>query len=743
MSHGGVDCLPKSLIIVESPAKAKTIEKFLGRKYAVKASMGHVRDLPKSQLGVSVENDFEPKYITIRGKGDILKELRESARKADRVYLATDPDREGEAISWHLAQVLKLPLDEPLRIEFHEITKDAIQRAIKQPRPIDLNRVEAQQARRVLDRLVGYKLSPLLWRKVRRGLSAGRVQSVAVRLIVDREREIQAFQPEEYWTLDARLSTAFAQSFSARYWGMGEQKADLKTQDQVRAVVHQVAGDRLPAGNAAVSGEGTPGDPFTEVLDLAGEGLVLQVRSVKRREKKRNPAYPFTTSSLQQEASRKLGFSVRRTMAVAQQLYEGLPLGEEGHTGLVTYIRTDSTRIADEAARAAAEFIERQYGKDYVPERRREPDRRAGEQGAHEAIRPTDVTRTPESVKPYLTPDQYRLYRLIWERFLASQMAPAVLDTVTVELVAGEHVFRASGQSIRFPGFMKVYIEGEDDDGQREEGDDLLPELAEGQQVTLQTLEARQHFTQPPPRYSEAMLVKALEERGIGRPSTYAPIIGTIQTRGYVEKRDKRFYPTELGVLVTDILKEYFPDIIDVEFTAHLEGKLDEVEEGRVNWRELIRRFYGPFEETLKQAEEKVGGFELEDEVSDVPCEKCGRLMVVKHGRFGKFLACPGFPECKSTKPILEETGVTCPACGTGRIVERKSKKGGRRFYGCTNYPDCNFVSWEKPVNRLCPECGAPYLVEKRIKELGLSHVCKQPDCGYVEPVESMEEVHA
>ena len=743
MSHGGVDCLPKSLIIVESPAKAKTIEKFLGRKYAVKASMGHVRDLPKSQLGVSVENDFEPKYITIRGKGDLLKELRESARKADRVYLATDPDREGEAISWHLAQVLKLPLDEPLRIEFHEITKDAIQRAIKQPRPIDLNRVEAQQARRVLDRLVGYKLSPLLWRKVRRGLSAGRVQSVAVRLIVDREREIQAFQPEEYWTLDARLSTAFAQSFSARYWGMGEQKADLKTQDQVRAVVHQVAGDRLPAGNAAVSGEGTPGDPFTEVLDLAGEGLVLQVRSVKRREKKRNPAYPFTTSSLQQEASRKLGFSVRRTMAVAQQLYEGLPLGEEGHTGLVTYIRTDSTRIADEAARAAAEFIERQYGKDYVPERRREPDRRAGEQGAHEAIRPTDVTRTPESVMPYLTPDQYRLYRLIWERFLASQMAPAVLDTVTVELVAGEHVFRASGQSIRFPGFMKVYIEGEDDDGQREEGDDLLPELAEGQQVTLQTLEARQHFTQPPPRYSEAMLVKALEERGIGRPSTYAPIIGTIQTRGYVEKRDKRFYPTELGVLVTDILKEYFPDIIDVEFTAHLEGKLDEVEEGRVNWRELIRRFYGPFEETLKQAEEKVGGFELEDEVSDVPCEKCGRLMVVKHGRFGKFLACPSFPECKSTKPILEETGVTCPACGTGRIVERKSKKGGRRFYGCTNYPDCNFVSWEKPVNRLCPECGAPYLVEKRIKELGLSHVCKQPDCGYVEPVESMEEVHA
>jgi len=736
-----VDWLPKNLIIVESPAKAKTIEKFLGRKFTVKASMGHVRDLPKSQLGVSVEDDFEPKYITIRGKGDILKELRDSARKADRVYLATDPDREGEAISWHLAHVLKLPLDEPLRIEFHEITKDAIQRAIKQPRPIDLARVEAQQARRVLDRLVGYKLSPLLWRKVRRGLSAGRVQSVAVRLIVDREREIREFKHEEYWTLAARLKTDAGQLFTAKYWGMGDQKAELKTREQVRDVLGRVAGAGLSGAPVSVSGEGSVNDPITEVLDLSAGGIELQVRSVKRREKKRNPAYPFTTSSLQQEASRKLGFTVRRTMAVAQQLYEGLPLGEEGHTGLVTYIRTDSTRIADEAALAAGEFIERNYGKEYVPERRREPDRRAGEQGAHEAIRPTDVNRTPDSVKPYLTPDQYRLYRLIWERFVASQMAPAILDTVSVDIAAGEHVFRASGQSIRFPGFMKVYIEGEDDDAQREENGGLLPELTEGQPVALQALESQQHFTQPPPRYSEAMLVKALEERGIGRPSTYAPIIGTIQTRGYVEKRDKRFHPTELGELVTDILKEYFPEIIDIEFTANLEGKLDEVEEGRVNWRELIRRFYGPFEETLKQAEEKVGGFELEDEVSDVRCENCGRMMVVKHGRFGKFLACPGFPECRTTKPILEDTGVTCPECGTGRIVERKSKKGGRRFYGCTNYPECNFVSWEKPVARPCPECGAPYMVEKRTKELGLSHVCKE--CGNAEPVESIEEVHA
>ncbi len=741
MSHGGVDWLSKSLIIVESPAKAKTIEKFLGRKYTVKASMGHVRDLPKSQLGVSVENNFEPKYITIRGKGEILKELRDSARKAERVYLATDPDREGEAISWHLAHVLKLPLDEPLRIEFHEITKDAIQRAIKQPRPIDLARVEAQQARRVLDRLVGYKLSPLLWRKVRRGLSAGRVQSVAVRLIVDREREIQAFVPEEYWSLTARVKADSGQPFTAKYWGVNDRKTELKTREQVQEVIGAVAGGSPAA--SGVSGDGTVSSPTAEVFDLSAAGIAIQVRSVKRREKRRNPAFPFTTSSLQQEAARKLGFTVRRTMAVAQQLYEGLSLGEAGHTGLVTYIRTDSTRIADEAALAAGEFIERTYGKEYRPEQRREAERRAGEQGAHEAIRPTDVNRTPESVKPYLTPDQYRLYRLIWERFVASQMAPAVLDTVSVDLAAGEHVFRASGQSIRFPGFMKVYIEGEDEEGQREENGGLLPELAEGQWVTLQALESRQHFTQPPPRYSEAMLVKALEERGIGRPSTYAPIIGTIQTRGYVEKREKRFHPTELGILVTDILKEYFPDIIDVEFTAHLEDKLDAVEEGQANWRELISRFYGPFEETLKQAEEKVGGFELEDEVSDVPCEKCGRMMVVKYGRFGKFLACPGFPECRSTKPILEETGVRCPACGTGRIVERKSKKGGRRFYGCTNYPDCNFVSWEKPVNRPCPECGAPYLVEKRVKELGLSHVCKQPECGYAESVEGMEEVHA
>ncbi len=722
-AHGGVDWVPKNLIIVESPAKAKTIEKFLGRKFSVKASMGHVRDLPKSQLGVAVEEGFEPKYITIRGKGDVLKELRESAKKADKVYLATDPDREGEAISWHLAQVLKIPTDQPVRIEFHEITKDAIQKAIKKPRPIDLHRVEAQQARRILDRLVGYKLSPLLWRKVRRGLSAGRVQSVAVRLIVDREEEIRAFKPEEYWTITAKLASAEGAPFSAKYYGTTAGKVELKSRADVDAVFGAMSGGRVT----------------TTSEDLAG--LALTVQSVKRREKRRNPAFPFTTSSLQQEAARKLGFTVRRTMAVAQQLYEGLELGGEGHTGLVTYIRTDSTRIANEAEVSAAEYIKAQYGAEYLPAEKREAEKKANEQGAHEAIRPTEVTRTPDSIKAFLSNDQFKLYRLIWERFVASQMAPAVLDTVSVDLVAaGAQIFRASGQTIKFPGFMKIYIEGEDEEGPKEE-DGLLPELTEGQSLSLVTIDEKQHFTQPPPRYSEAMLVKALEERGIGRPSTYAPIIGTIQARGYVEKREKRFAPTELGQMVTMILKEYFPGIIDVEFTAGMEHELDEVEEGDSDWKEILGEFFTPFEATLKEAEEKVGGFELEDEISDIPCDKCGRMMVVKYGRFGKFLACPGFPECKSTKPILEETGVKCPTCHEGVVVERKSKKGGRKFYGCARYPECDFVSWEKPVNRQCPECGAPYMVEKKHKELGLAYVCKTEGCNYAEAVEEMEEV--
>lgn len=702
--------MSKNLIIVESPAKAKTIEKFLGRKYTVKASMGHVRDLPKSQLGVDVEAGFEPKYITIRGKGDILKELRETAKKADKVYLATDPDREGEAISWHLANVLGITPDQPVRIEFHEITKDAIQKAIKKPRAIATHRVEAQQARRILDRLVGYKLSPLLWRKVRRGLSAGRVQSVAVRLIVDREQEIRAFKPEEYWSLTARLATANgATPFAAKYYGNTGGKVELKSEADTRAVMDAV------------------GTPFT-------------VQGVKKREKRRNPAFPFTTSSLQQEASRKLGFTVRRTMAVAQQLYEGLDLGDAGHTGLVTYIRTDSVRIAAEAEEATRLYIQNTYGLEYIPSEKREAEKKAGEQGAHEAIRPTEVDRTPDSVKSFLSTDQYKLYRLVWERFVASQMAPAVLDTVSVDIAAGDQVFRASGSTIKFAGFMKIYIESEDEESKDEE-QGLLPELTEGQKLDLLELLPKQHFTQPPPRFSEAMLVKSLEERGIGRPSTYAPIIETIQARGYVEKEEKRFKPTELGQLVTDILREYFPKIIDVEFTAQMEGELDQVEEGEAKWRQVLDEFFQPFEATLKEAEEKVGGFELQDEESDVVCDKCGRNMVIKYGRFGKFLACPGFPDCKNTKPILEETGVHCPTCQVGMIVERKSKKGGRKFYGCARYPECDFVSWDKPVARQCPECGAPYLVVKKHKELGLVHVCKTEGCTFVEPVEEMEEV--
>jgi DNA topoisomerase-1 len=717
--------LAKSLIIVESPAKAKTIEKFLGRRYSVKASMGHIRDLPKSQLGVNTEEGFEPKYITIRGKGDILKELRDAAKKAEKVFLATDPDREGEAISWHLAQVLGIEEEQPVRIEFHEITKDAIQKAIKKPRQIAKHRVEAQQARRILDRLVGYKLSPLLWRKVRRGLSAGRVQSVAVRLIVDREAEIEAFVPQEYWSLTAKTAAHPTATFLAKYHGTTGGKVELKSAEETAQVIAAVTGVQVTRANVAIA-------------DL--QAISLTVQSVKRREKRRNPAFPFTTSSLQQEASRKLGFTVRRTMSVAQQLYEGLDLGEAGHTGLVTYIRTDSTRIASEAEESAQEFIRSQYGEEFLPTEKREAEKRATEQGAHEAIRPTEVTRTPDSVKPFLTQDQYRLYRLVWERFVSSQMAPAIMDTVSVDLVIADQLFRASGSTLKFAGFMKIYIEGEDEEGPKEE-EGLLPDLQEGQQVQLVELLPKQHFTQPPARYSEAMLVKALEERGIGRPSTYAPIIETVQARGYVSKEEKRFLPTELGRLVIDILTEYFAWIIDVEFTAKMESELDLVEDGRAEWRDVLQEFFGPFDVTLKEAEEKIGGFELQDEESDFDCEKCGRRMVIKYGRFGKFVACPGFPECKNTKPILEETGVTCPTCQEGMVVERKSKKGGRKFYGCARYPDCDFVSWEKPVPRGCPDCGAPYLVLKKQKELGLVHMCKAEGCTYVEPVEEMEEV--
>ncbi len=700
--------MPKSLIIVESPAKARTIEKFLGRRFTVKASMGHVRDLPKSQFGVDVEKHFEPKYITIRGKGDIVKDLRESAKKAlsanGRVYLATDPDREGEAISWHLAQVLGLDGEEPNRIELHEITREAVQKALKRPRPIDESLVNAQQARRILDRLVGYRLSPLLWRKVRRGLSAGRVQSVALRLICDRDDEVRAFQPQEYWTITASLSPGESVPLVvARYWGRGEAKDELPNREGVDRVLARV------------------------------RGLPFTVAAVRRRERRRNPAPPFTTSSLQQEASRKLGFTVRKTMLVAQQLYEGLDLGDEGTIGLVTYIRTDSTRVADLAREEGALYVREAHGEQYVATERREEEQRKGVQGAHEAIRPTAVFREPDKVKPHLSADQNKLYRLIWERFVASLMSPAVLDTVSVDITAGEDVFRASGSTIKFPGFMRIYIEGRDEEPAEREEEGLLPELSEGQRLELLELEPKQHHTQPPPLYTEAMLVKTLEEKGIGRPSTYAPIIETIQQRGYVTREERRFVPSELGRLVLDLLKEHFPRIIDVEFTADLEDRLDEVETGQVDWHKVLGEFYTPFADTLERAEEEIGEVELPEEESDVVCEQCGRKMVVKYGRFGKFLACPGFPECRNTKPILEETGVKCPRCG-GAIVERTSKKG-RKFYGCSNYPACDFVLWHRPVNRECPECGS-LLVQRRSKEHGPHYACSNERCAYLEPAE-------
>ena len=692
--------LPKTLIIVESPAKAKTIKKFVGRDYTVEASMGHVRDLPKSQLGVDIDDHFTPHYITIRGKGKLIERLRQQARQVDRVLLATDPDREGEAISWHLCQLLGIDEDSPCRIVFHEITRDAVRRALREPRPIDDNLVDAQQARRVLDRLVGYKLSPLLWRKVRRGLSAGRVQSVAVRLIVDREEEIEAFTPQEYWTLEADLERmASGEAFTARYYGDAEGKKELPDREAV---------DRLLA-------------------DLEGRPFV--VLGVERKERRRNPAPPFTTSTLQQEASRKLGFTVRRTMRIAQELYEGIELRGEGAVGLVTYIRTDSTRIADQALDEAAAYIARRFGPEFSNPRKQAGRRAAQAQDAHEAIRPTSVTREPDAIKDDLTADQYKLYRLIWERFVASQMAPAVLDTVTVDIGAGPHRFRATGSTVKFAGFMQLYVEGRDEgtEADGEEGEGTLPDLTEGDALALKALRPEQHFTQPPPRYTEAMLVRALEEKGIGRPSTYAPIIETIQERGYVVKEDRRFRPTELGRVVTALLKEHFPDIVDVEFTARMEADLDRIEEGEREWEDVIREFYGPFSATLERAEKAIQRVALPVEETDEICEKCGRRMVIKHGRYGRFLACPGFPECRNTKPLVEKTGARCPRCG-GEMVQRRSRKG-RVFYGCSNYPECDFTTWDRPTAETCPECGT-FLVEKRSRQ-GTRLVCANPQCTY------------
>ncbi|KRW90993.1 DNA topoisomerase I [Alicyclobacillus tengchongensis] len=669
------------LVIVESPAKAKTIGKYLGSRYTVKASMGHVRDLPKSQLGVDVDHGFEPKYITIRGKGDVIKTLRNASKKVKKVFLAADPDREGEAIAWHLQHILDLNPDEDCRVVFHEITKDAVQQAFKHPRKINMDLVNAQQTRRILDRLVGYQLSPLLWRKVKKGLSAGRVQSVAVRLIVDRENEIRKFQPEEYWTVDA-IANVGSKKLISRFYGYDQEKTSLPNEDAVKELLRRM------------------------------DNQALTVRRVKKSERRRNPAAPFTTSSLQQEAARKLGFRAYKTMSVAQQLYEGLDIPGEGTVGLITYMRTDSTRIAASAQEEARAFIQAEYGVDYVPDKPRQYAKNEDAQDAHEGIRPTSVHRHPDKLKDHLSRDQYRLYKLIWERFIASQMASAILDTTTVDSEINGAWFRATGSVVRFPGFMAVYIEGNDDADSDENGK-LLPPVEEGDVLTVADVRPEQHFTQPPPRYSESSLVKAMEELGIGRPSTYAPTIDTILKRGYVVLEQKRFLPTELGEIVVNLLKENFNQLIDVDFTANMEQELDAVEDGEANWVALIDHFYHDFQKNLEEAESSLEHVEIKDEVSDVPCDKCGRMMVYKTGRYGKFLACPGFPECRNTKPIVKEAGVNCPKCGKP-LLERRGKTR-KVFYGCSGYPDCDYVLWQRPTGQSCPTCGHP-MVERQSK---------------------------
>ena len=684
----------KSLIIVESPTKARTIKKFLPPRFVVKASVGHVRDLPKSTLGVDVEHDFAPKYLTIKGKGDIIKELKAALKTATEVYLATDPDREGEAIAWHLAELLKLP--EPKRIELHEITKDAALAAIKNPHPIDMDRVNAQQARRILDRLVGYKISPLLWAKVRGGLSAGRVQSVAVKLIVDREREIRAFNPREYWSIGAQLEKAGSPPpFAAELVAARGEKVDVETGAQAAAIL------------------------------AALEGATYTVASVKKREQRRNPAPPFTTSTIQQEASRKLKFRVRKTMQIAQSLYEGVDLGPEGTQGLITYMRTDSTRVSDSAREAAREYVDGTFGSEFYGGDRQYKIRE-GAQDAHEAIRPTFINRNPDSLAPFLKRDELKLYRLIWERFIASQMAAAIFDQTAVDITANDHTFRANGSVMKFAGFTAVYEEGKDEDVEppaanagatngvsrngKAGGDRRLPALAAGDVLDLRALDPKQHFTEPPPRFSEATLVKALEEKGIGRPSTYSAIVETIQARGYVEQVERRFRPSEIGESVNDLLAEHFKDIMNLEFTASLEHQLDEVAEGHAEWHQVLRAFYGPFEKELEDAEAKLPKLEMRDEPTDEICHNCGKPMVIKTGRFGRFISCTGYPECKTTRPILKDTGATCPKDG-GMVVERKSRKG-RTFYGCANYPKCDFVSWDRVIPDPCPVCGG-YVVAK------------------------------
>ena len=687
--------MANNLVIVESPAKAKTIKQYLGKSYNVVASMGHIRDLPKSQMGVDLEHHFEPKYITIRGKGELLSKLKKEAKNAKKIYLATDPDREGEAISWHLAKLLNIDETSNCRITFNEITKNAVQTAIKEPRPIDLDLVNAQQARRVLDRIVGYQISPILWRKVKKGLSAGRVQSVATRLIVDREREIENFIPEEYWTVDAKLKTQAGEEFEASLNSCDGKKLKPEKEPEVKAILDELAQQEFVVDN------------------------------VKKGEKKRNPAPPFTTSTLQQEASRKLNFTVKRTMMAAQKLYEGAAVEGHGTVGLITYMRTDSLRLSNDAIADAREEIKTKYGDALLPGKPNVYKTKNSAQDAHEAIRPTYASIKPADLKESLPADMYKLYKLIWERFIACQMKPAVYETVNADIKAGRFGFKASGSKLVFKGYMSVYVEGRDDD--KTEKDKVLPPLSKDEILKLLKLLPNQHFTQPPQRFTEATLIKMLEEKGIGRPSTYAPTITTITARGYVTREKKQLLPTELGSVVTDIMTEHFPNIVGIAFTADMEKDLDEIEEGEIDWVKIVEDFYGPFEKTLKTADEKIGKVKIEDEKSDVICEKCGRTMVYKMGRFGKFLACPGFPECRNAKPIVKETGADCPKCGK-KILEKKSKTG-KTYFGCEDNPKCDFMTWDMPVaGEKCPKCGGLLLSKKGKKK---QIVCANPDCGY------------
>lgn len=686
-----------NLVIVESPAKAKTIKKYLGKDFEVVASMGHIRDLPKSKFGVDVENNFEPHYINMRDKSDVIKELKKQAKKSDTIYLATDPDREGEAISWHLAQLLNLNMNDNNRVTFNEITKTGVQNGMNNPRQIDIDLVNAQQTRRILDRIVGYQLSPFLWKKVKRGLSAGRVQSVTVRLIVDREREIRSFVPVEYWSVDAKFTTKgkVRKTFPSKLVTIDGEKVELHTEEETNKILARL------------------------------EGKNFEVTNVKKKVTKKAPAPPFITSTLQQEASKRLSFQSKRTMKTAQELYEGIEIKGMGAVGLITYMRTDSLRISDEARNSAKTYIEAKFGEKYIPDKPRVFKSKSNAQDAHEAIRPSMPELEPDSIKDNLTADQYKLYKLIWSRFIASQMANALLDTVSIDITADNCVFRSSGYSVKFDGFTVLYEETKDEE---EEDNKILPEINNGDIVNVKELKGNQHFTQPPARYTEASLIKTLEENGIGRPSTYAPIITTIISRYYVERDGKQLKPTQLGEVVTDLMKEHFKKIVDAKFTANMETTLDEVEKGKTNWVETLDKFYKDFEKTLKKAETDMEGkrVKVPDETTDLICEKCGKPMVIKIGRFGRFIACSGFPDCKNTKKIVQETKGICPICGQ-KIVLKKSKKG-RSFYGCDNYPECNFMTWYPPTEEKCPKCNST-LFKKGGKSAKL--MCLKPDCGY------------